>query len=181
MASLIEHVVAGLAAGGVYALIALGLVLVRRSTGVVDVAQAELATLSAFVCFALTDRSWAYWPAFGATLLLSLAGGIALYLGLVRPLRGGVLLAAGLFLAVDGLDSWIWGDADRHLRGPFSTASVHLFGAALPKVEVGVLAVTLAAATLAHGLYWHTRLGLGMRAVEASADEARAAGVSTRM
>jgi branched-chain amino acid transport system permease protein len=180
MASLVEHVVAGLAAGGLYALLALGLVLVRRSTGVVNVAQAELATLSAFVCFALTDRGWAFWPAFGATLLLSLAGGIVLYLGLVRPLGGGVLLAAGLFLVVAGLDSWIWGAGERHLRGPFSTASVHVFGAALPKVELGVLVVTLAAATAAHGVYRHTRLGLGMRAVEASTAEARAAGVSTR-
>jgi branched-chain amino acid transport system permease protein len=180
VASFVQHVVAGLAAGGVYALIALGVVLVRRSTGVLNVAQAELATLSAFVCFALTDRGWSFWPAFGATVLLSFAGGVALYLGLFRPIQGGVVLAAGVFLAVNGFDEWVWGSGDRHLRGPFSAGTVHVAGVSLSKVELGVLVTTLVAATLAHGLYWRTRFGLGVRAAEASDAEARSAGVSVR-
>jgi branched-chain amino acid transport system permease protein len=178
--SFVQHVVAGLAAGGVYALLALGLVLVRRSTGVLNVAQAELATLSAFVCFTLTDRGWSFWPAFGATVLLSFAGGAALYLAVVRPLHGGVLLAAGLFLVVNGFDEWVWGSNERRPVGPFAAGSVQLAGLTLSKVELGVLVSTLVAATLAHGLYWHTRLGLGMRAAEASVAESRSAGVSVR-
>lgn len=181
MAGLAQHLVTGLAAGGIYALLALGIVLVHRSSGVLNVAQAELATLSAFVCFALTDRGWSFWTAFGATLLLSFAGGAVLYLALVRPAGdAGVLVAAGVLLAVGGLDAWIWGDAPRALPKAFSTAEVHVAGASFERLDLGVVAVALAAATVAHFLYSRTRVGLALRAVAASTSEARAAGVPVR-
>ena len=174
MNGVVQHAVAGLAAGGTYALLGLAIVLVRRSSGVLNVAQAELATLSAFVCFALTERGWSFWTAFGATLLLSFAGGAVLYLAVVRPAaEAGVLVAAGTLLAVAGLETWIWGDAPRTLPKAFSTAHLERF-------QLEVLAVALAAATVAHFFYRRTRPGLALRAVAASAAEARASGVPVR-
>src|SRR5439155_25710391 len=72
MANFAQQVVSGLASGGIYALLALAIVLIHRSTGVINFAQGELATLSAFVCFTLMNHGWAFWPAFLVTLLLSL-------------------------------------------------------------------------------------------------------------
>ena len=77
MANFLQHVVSGLASGGIYGLLALAIVLIHRATGVINFAQGELATLSAFVCWALMDHGWAFWPAFGATIVLSFAGGVA--------------------------------------------------------------------------------------------------------
>ena len=78
MANFIQQVVSGLASGGIYGSLALAIVLIHRSTGVINFAQGELATLSAFVCWTLMDHGWAFWPAFGATIVLSFVGGVAL-------------------------------------------------------------------------------------------------------
>ncbi len=180
MSAFLQHAVAGLAAGGVYATLALGLVLVQRATGVVNVAQGSFATLSAFVCWSLLQHGWTFWAALAVTAALSFLGGAALEQALVRPLadpRALTLLTAGLLLVVDGLDRWVWGAAPRALAGPFSAAHVHLFGAAVPKRELGVLAVTLGACAALGLLLRHTKLGLGLRAAAANRAAARHAGV----
>ena len=71
----IQQVVSGLASGGIYGSLALALVLIHRSTGVLNFAQGELATLSAFICWSLMDHGWSFWPAFGVTIALSFVGG----------------------------------------------------------------------------------------------------------
>lgn len=182
MAAVLEHAVAGLASGGVYGLLALAIVLVNRTTGVLNFAAGELATVSAFVCLALTDHGWSFWPAFAATLALSFAGGVTLHQVLIRPLEHGplaplVVLTIGLALAVNGFDTWIWGDTPRRFPGPFSAASVTIGGADFPRVELGVIAVALAGVLVAWLLLTRTKVGLGLRAVADAVDEARLAGV----
>jgi branched-chain amino acid transport system permease protein len=182
VANLLQQVVSGLASGGIYASLALALVLIHRATGVINFAQGELATLSAFVCWSLIDHGWAFWPAFGATVALSFAGGVAVQQMLVRPLQGGpavliVIVTIGLLIAVNGLDTWIWGGATRTLRGPFSTAPVHVGGVAFSKQDIGVIAVSLVAALIVTLLFARTKLGLGLRAAAVNPVEARLAGV----
>ena len=64
-----QQVVSGLASGGIYALLALALVIIHRSTGVINFAQGEMATLSTYIAWALiAHHGWRYWPAFVATL-----------------------------------------------------------------------------------------------------------------
>ena len=99
-------------------MLALAIVLIHRATGVINFAQAELATLSAFVCWALMDHGWAFWPAFGATIVLSFAGGVAIQQTLIRPIQSGplaavVILTVGLLIAINGLDDLDLGRRDR--------------------------------------------------------------------
>lgn len=181
MTTFLQHVLSGLAAGGVYGVLALAIVLIHRSTGVINVAQGELATLSAFLCWTLVDHGWAFWTAFGVTVALSFGGGVALQAIVLRPLQGnarvGVLLTVGLALAVNGLDTWVWGSAARDFPRAFSTGSVTIAGAVLSKQNLGVTGVSVAAALLVGGLLTQTRLGLGLRAAAASPAEARLVGV----
>jgi branched-chain amino acid transport system permease protein len=178
-------VVAGLAAGAVYGLLALGIVLVHRACGVVNVAQGGLATLSALVCSSLIGHGWAFWPAVGATVLLSFAGGAAVHALLIRPLQDGPLIAAsaltaGLLLAVDGLDRWIWGASPRPFEQPFSRTPLTIAGVTVDRRELGVFVVGVGAALLL-GLVLRGRLGLGLRAAAANPVAARHAGVPVRM
>jgi branched-chain amino acid transport system permease protein len=178
------QVVAGLAAGAVYGLLALGIVLVHRACGIVNLAQASLATLSAFVCSSLVAHGWAFWPAFGVTVFLSFAGGVAVHAVLIRPLQDGPLLAAtaltaGLLLAVDGLDRWLWGGAPRPFDHPFSATSLSFAGVTVGRRELGVFVLGLGAASLL-GLILRGRLGLGLRAAAANPSGARYAGVPAR-
>ena len=85
-ADFMQQVVSGLAAGGVYALLALALVIIHRSTGVINFAQGEMALLSTYIAWALiTHHGWSYWPAFVATLVISFAGGVATHRVVIRP------------------------------------------------------------------------------------------------
>ena len=75
-----QQVVSGLASGGIYALLALALVIIHRSTGVINFAQGEMATLSTYIAWTLTfNHGWSYWPAFVVTLLASFAGGVGIH------------------------------------------------------------------------------------------------------
>jgi branched-chain amino acid transport system permease protein len=178
----LQQVVSGLASGGIYGLLALAIVLIHRSTGVINFAQGELATLSAFLCWTLIDHGWAFWPAFGATLLLSFAGGAALEVAIIRPLQNGpvigiVILTIGLLIAINGLDTWIWGGAARQFHGPFSTAPIRIGGVAFSKQDLGVIAVAIVAVVLVALLFRRTRLGLGLRAAAVNPGEARLVGI----
>jgi len=182
MANFAQQVVSGLASGGVYALLALAIVLIHRSTGVINFAQGEMATLSAFVCLTLMHHGWAFWPAFLVTLLLSFGGGVALHTVVIRPIQGGpllgiVILTIGLLIAINGLDTWIWGGASQQFHGPFSTAPIRVAGVAFSKQDIGVIVVALIAVVILGVLFSRTKLGLGLRAAAVNPAEARLVGV----
>jgi branched-chain amino acid transport system permease protein len=182
MANFAQQVVSGLASGGVYALLALAIVIIHRSTGVINFAQGEMATLSAFVCFTLMNHGWAFWPAFLVTLMLSFGGGMALHTVVIRPIQGGpllgiVILTIGLLIAINGLDTWIWGGASQQFHGPFSTAPIRVAGVAFSKQDIGVIVVALIAVVILGTLFSRTKLGLGLRASAVNPTEARLVGV----
>jgi branched-chain amino acid transport system permease protein len=180
--SFLQHLVTGLSSGGIYGLLALAIVIVHRASGVINFAQGELATLSAFLCWTLIDHGWSFWPAFAATLILSFGGGVAVQQVLIRPLQESpllaiVLLTVGLLIAVNGLTTWIWGGAARQFAGPFSRAAVHIGGAGFSKQEVGVLAVSVACFLVVGLFFMRTKTGLGLRASADNPVEARLVGI----
>ncbi|HEY6961427.1 MAG TPA: branched-chain amino acid ABC transporter permease [Gaiellaceae bacterium] len=182
MANFAQQVVSGLASGGIYGLLALAIVLIHRATGVINFAQGEMATLSAFVCWTLLDHGWAFWPAFGATLALSFVGGAALHTTVIRPIQNGpligiVILTIGLLIAINGLDTWIWGGASKQFKGPFSTSPIRVGGVAFSKQDIGVIVVAIACVLVLAFLFERTKLGLGLRAAAVNPAEARFVGV----
>jgi len=182
VANFLQQVVSGLASGGIYGSLALAIVLIHRSTGVINFAQGEMATLSAFVCWTLVDHGWAFWPAFAATLIVSFAGGVALQATVIRPLQGTgllgiVILTIGLLIAINGLDTWIWGGAAKQFHGPFSTSPITVGGVAFSKQDIGVIGVSVVAVLFVGFLFTRTKLGLGLRAAAVNPTEARLVGV----
>ena len=123
------QIVSGIASGGVYALLALALVIIHRSTGVINFAQGEMATLSTYIAWALiTEHGWRYWPAFVATLVLAFVGGVAIHRIVIRPVERGnvlriVIVTIGLLIAINGLVGWIWGGETKALDSPFPNRS----------------------------------------------------------
>lgn len=178
-----QQVAAGLAAGGIYALLGLGIVLVRRASGVVNFAQAALATLAAFVAAALISHGWRFWPAFTVTVALSFTAGLLLERTLVRPARrgpapGATLLTVGLLLAVNGLDIWIWGSAPRAFLSPFSAHTVHFAGLVASRRDLATAGIALATAGSVLLLIRRTKLGLGLRAAAVDVERARGFGLN---
>ena len=78
MAAFLQQVVSGLAQGAIFASLALALVLIYRSTDVLNFAQGEMATFTTFIAWSLMNQGLSYWPAFALTLVFAFIGGAAI-------------------------------------------------------------------------------------------------------
>jgi branched-chain amino acid transport system permease protein len=178
-----QQVVSGLASGGIYALLALALVIIHRSTGVINFAQGEMATLSAYICWTfIVNHGWPYWPAFVATLLLSFVGGIGLHRLVIRPVERGnvlriVIVTIGLLVAINGFVIWQWGGEPQQLRSPFGVRTFDVGGVVVAAHDIGTIAVALGIVALLWALFQFTKVGLALRAVAVNPEEARLVGV----
>jgi len=177
-----QQVVSGLASGGIYASLALALVIVYRSSGVINFAQGEMATFATFLAWTLLDHGLSYWPAFALTLAIAFAGGVALERVLIRPVEGRpvltvVILTIGLLILINGATQWIWGGATRKFPSPFSTRPIHVGSAAFSIQDLGIVGVSFAAVALLSLFFRFTKLGLGLRAAAVNPEESRLVGV----
>jgi branched-chain amino acid transport system permease protein len=184
MADVAQQVVSGLSSGGIYASVALALVIIYRSTGVVNFAQGEMATFTTFIAWTLIDHGVGYWGAFALTLVIAFAGGIALERIVIRPVESApvltlVILTIGLFIALNGLMNWIWSAQVRSFPPdrPFPTRTIDVAGVAISIQDIGIIAVTLGLVLLLYLLFQHTKLGLALRASALDRESSRLVGV----
>ena len=178
-----QQVVSGLASGGVYALLALALVIIHRSTGVINFAQGEMATLSTYIAWTLVvHHGWSYWPAFVATLALSFAGGVGIHRLVIRPVERGsvlriVIVTIGLLVAINGFVVWKWGGEPQQLQSPFGTDTYDVGGVVVAANDIGTIVVALGIVLLLWLLFQFTKVGLALRAAAVNPEEARLVGV----
>jgi branched-chain amino acid transport system permease protein len=178
-----QQIVSGLASGGVYALLALALVIIHRSTGVINFAQGEMATLSTYLAWALiAHHAWGYWPAFVATLALSFVGGVAIHRVVIRPVERGsvlriVIVTIGLLVAINGFVVWQWSGEPQQLQSPFGTDVYDVGGVVVAAHDIGSIAVALGIVLLLWALFQFTKVGLALRAAAVNPEEARLVGV----
>ena len=178
-----QQIVSGLASGGIYALLALALVIIHRSTGVINFAQGEMATLSTYIAWTLTfNHGWSYWPAFVATLAISFVGGVGIHRAVIRPVERGsvlriVIVTIGLLVAINGFIVWQWSGEPQQLQSPFGTETYDIGGVVVAAHDIGTIAVALGIVLLLWGLFQFTKVGLALRAAAVNPEEARLVGV----
>ena len=178
-----QQVVSGLASGGIYALLALALVIIHRSTGVINFAQGEMATLSTYIAWALiAHHAWSYWPAFIATLVFSFLGGVAIHRVVIRPVERGsvlriVIVTIGLLVAFNGFVVWQWGGEPQQLQSPFGTDVYDIGGVIVSASDIGTIVVALGIVLALWALFQFTKVGLALRAAAVNPEEARLVGV----
>jgi branched-chain amino acid transport system permease protein len=178
-----QQVVSGLASGGIYALLALALVIIHRSTGVINFAQGEMATLSTYIAWTLTvNHGWSYWPAFVATLAISFGGGVGIHRVVIRPVERGsvlriVIVTIGLLVAINGFVIWKWSGEPKQLQSPFGTDTYDIGGVVAAAQDVGTIVVALVIVVLLWGLFRFTKVGRALRAAAVNPAEARLVGV----
>jgi branched-chain amino acid transport system permease protein len=184
LADFAQQVVSGLSSGGIYASVALAIVIIYRSTGVVNFAQGEMATFTTFIAWTLIDNGLGYWGAFALTLLIALVGGIALERVVIRPVESApvltaVILTIGLFIALNGLMNWIWSAEVRSFPPdrPFPTRTIDVAGVAISIQDLGIIGVTLGLVAVLYVLFQHTKLGLALRAAALDPASSRLVGV----
>ncbi len=182
MAAFLQQVVSGLASGAIYASLALALVLIYRTTDVVNFAQGEMATFTTYVAWAFMNNGFSYWPAFALTLAIAFAGGVTVERTLIRPVEQRpeiiiVIVTIGLLIALNGLTGWIWGPEVKAFDSPFPNRTVDVGGVAISVQDIGTFGVCLATVLLLWLFFRFTTLGLAMRAAAINPGASRLMGV----
>jgi len=178
--ALIQQVVAGLANGGIYASMGLALVMIYQSTHHINFAQGEMAMFSTFIAWALLQAGWPYWGAFGATVLLSFAGGLAIQRIILRPVEKApvltnVIVFIGLLVIFNSLAGWMFDHTIKPFPSPFPKFSGA--GKLISGHDLGSIAVMLVVLALLYSFLRFTSVGLAMRAAAQNPESARLVGI----
>ncbi|MFP5317169.1 MAG: branched-chain amino acid ABC transporter permease [Acidimicrobiia bacterium] len=183
MTELAQLVVKGLALGAVYALVALGFVVVFKATGVINFAQGSLLLLGAYLTSsAAIDWGLPFPVAVAAAGVGAVGFALVVERLVVRRLQGRppvavVMATLGVALAADQLVTIVWGFGPRHVGDPWGAGSVRVGGLVLSEVDVAALVVGAAAVAGLAAFFRGTRLGLALRAAASDAEAAAALGI----
>jgi branched-chain amino acid transport system permease protein len=181
METFMHQVLSGLATGGIYASIALALVMIYQATNLVNFAQGEMAMFATYLAWAMIDAGVPYWIAFGLTVGIAFLGGLFIQRVILKPLEHAPVLALvvcfiallSIFNAIAGM---IWSYTIKQFPSPFPGRDV--FGNGLVSVQqLGVVGVTLIMLGLLTVFFRFTSLGLAMRAAAQNPASARLMGV----
>jgi len=180
MHQLLQQIFSGLAAGAIYASLALALVMIYRATDLVNFAQGEMAMFSTYIAWTLVNAGLPFWGAFVITLLASFLGGMAIERVVIRPVENAPVLAAvvvtiGLALIFNSLAGWIYSYTVQDFQSPFPDRP--LFGALITTRDLGVIGVTLVMLFLLFAFFRFTATGLAMRAAAQNPASARLCGI----
>src|SRR5262245_52141043 len=186
MQRFLQYLFDGLSSGAIYALIALGLVIVYRGTGHLNFAQGEMAMISAFMAWWLSSNWVPIWAAVAISMIFAFALGSITEGLIIRPIgqrsQFAVGVAAiGLLLGLNALAPFAWKvtvpEAFESLFPKKDTDFARIGGATWRYEYIGVLVSLLIVAGLLFLLFQKTKLGLAMRAVASNPDSAPLAGI----
>jgi branched-chain amino acid transport system permease protein len=181
MQALLHQILSGLANGGIYASVALALVMIYQSTHHVNFAQGEMAMFSTYIAWMLMQAGLPYWIAFFLTLAFSFAIGVLIERIVLRPVAKAPVLSVvvvfiGLLVILNSMAGWIFSYTIKSFPSPFPSDA--WYGSTyLSPHEVGMIAVTLAVLALVFGFFRFTPLGLAMRAAAQNPVSARLVGI----
>jgi branched-chain amino acid transport system permease protein len=171
----------GLALGGIYAIMALALVMIYQATQLVNFAQGEMAMFSTYLAWNMIDSGSPYWLAFVATVLVSFVAGMLIERLVVRPFSRAPILASvivfiGLAFIFNAMAGWLYGYTIQSFDSPFPGRP--WFGNVYMSAhESGSVLVTFAVLALVYGFFSFTPLGLAMRAAAQNPVSSRLVGI----
>ena len=180
MDALLHQVLAGLATGGIYASLALALVMIYQATHLVNFAQGELAMFATYFAWSLINAGVPYWPAFLLTVIFAFVLGVVIERVIIRPVENAPVLAVvvvfiALLVILNSVTGWIFSYTIKTFPSPFPVEPI--FGKYMSAHEAGAIGVTLVVLLLLYAFFRFTPLGLAMRAAAQNPDSARLVGI----
>ena len=168
----LQIVISGMAQGCIYGLIALGLVLIYKTTETVSFAHGELMMLGAFAGFAcMTLLGWPFWLATVATIVAMALFGFALERVVIRPILGQpafslVMLTIGIGYAARGVVTMIPGiGTETHtMPVPYKDQTWNVGGLVLNVEQMVVIGATAALSAILYAVFRYSKIGIAMQA-----------------
>jgi branched-chain amino acid transport system permease protein len=181
MEAFLHQVFSGLATGGIYASLALALVMIYQSTHHINFAQGEMAMFSTYLAWSLVNAGVPYWIAFVLTVVISFVGGVVIERVVIRPVEHApVLSIVTVFIALlvifNSVAGWIFTYTIKTFPSPFPEQP--LFGNRfVSSHELGAIGITLVVLLLLYAFFRFTPLGLAMRAAAQNPTSSRLVGI----
>ena len=190
MNQFITAVLTSLSSGAIYALMSLALVLVWRSTRVVNFAQAGQAVLTTYIGYAVIQKTGSYWIALVVAVISGALIGAIIDRFFMRPIfkritSGPIVMIApvvatlGLLGIIQAIIGFIWGLTNQSIETPVSNAGLNINGTvvAFSLYNALVLAMVTAVMILLTLLFQKTNIGLALRASAYSPEIAKLSGI----
>ena len=190
MNQFITAVLTSLSTGAIYALMSIALVLVWRSTRVINFAQAGQAIFTTYIGYEVTTRSGSYWVGLFAAILSGALLGAGIDRFFMRPIfkrvtSGPIVMIApvvatlallGIIQAVIG---FIWGLNYQTIQAPISTDGIKIFGSivAFSPFNLMVLIVVTVSMILLTVVFQKTNIGLALRASAYAPEVSKLSGI----
>jgi branched-chain amino acid transport system permease protein len=179
--------VSGLAVGACYALLALSMVIIYKSSEVLNFAQGEMAMVSTFVAFTLLDAYHVpfLWAAV-LTFLFAIFLGIFFEIVFLRrakdpTLIGLIIITLGFEMTLMGFAGWKWGPDQRPFPFPVSNVETYdFFGLIISKINFWTILISLLLMLILFLFFRYTKLGTAMRATQQNQLAARVMGIRTK-
>jgi branched-chain amino acid transport system permease protein len=168
---LIQVIVSGLSSGAVYALIALGFVMIYKAAGVMNFAQGQIVTIGAYFAVTLRDQfEFAYGSAFVLAVVATGLLGVVLERIFFRPLikaaESSIIIATvAIGIILENVIRLVWGSEFYPFKAPLSVTAIDFGFARVTPQELWILGITTALFLLLYAYFEWTKHGLAMRAV----------------
>lgn len=184
MTDILQTFVSGIALGCLYAVLALGFVVVARASGILNLAQGSFVVLGAYLAFALINQlHLPFWA--GVIIAMLLVAGFAVLLEALVIHRvtdhfSALLVTFGVTIAVGPIISAIWPGDSLNINDPWGLDVIRVGGIGITARDATLVPIT-AVLLLAFFLFFRfTRVGLSLRATAIDSEAALAQGISTR-
>ena len=180
MDEFLHQILSGIASGGIYASLALALVMIFQATHHVNFAQGEMAMFSTYIALALIQAGVPYWGAFVITVASSMIIGAGIQRVLLTPMANSPVLASvgvfiGLLLIFNSVAGWLFTYTLKQFPTPFEGPPV--LGGFVTRHDLGSTAVTLGVLACVYVFFRFTSLGLAMRAAAYNPASSRLMGI----
>lgn len=180
-----QLIISGISIGATYALMALAMVIIYKTSEVLNFAQGDMAMLSAFVAyFILEDKGLGFVVAFPLAMAFAFCLGAILEFGFLRRAKeptvlGLIIITLGLQMILYGLASWRWGSDQKDFPFPVSDFEVHEFlpGVVISNLNLVTLGWALLLMLLLFAFFRYTKVGVAMKATQQNHTVARIMGI----
>ena len=182
MDAVLHQFLSGLATGGIYASVALALVMIYQATHHINFAQGEMAMFSTFIAWTLIQAGFPYWAAFATTVVLSFVLAAVIEFAVIRPMHDAPVLSVvvvfiGLLVIFHSLAGFLFGYTIKPFPSPFPTDAWY-GGSLMSAHEVGAIVVALGMVALLFVFLRYTPLGLALRAAAQNAGSSKLVGIN---
>ena len=173
----------GIAVGGLYALTAVGVVVVFRNTRTINLAQGDFAMMGAFIALILLKGfGLNYFVAVPLVVIAVMGIGVIVERVVMRPLADSdwlILFHAtlGVYFILHGLSGWLWGRDTKAFPITFDPTPIEMFGAIVSKGHLINVSWTIGIGLVLYLFFRYTKQGIALRAITDDPEVARLMGI----